>query len=74
MSPREKARTLSPAVLEELYQPRWRHNLKIPLFYGLLLTASYLAWTASSVLFQWVMYCCMVQTGYIGNTPNREHG
>jgi len=62
MSQTEKARKISPVLLKELYQHTWRHNLKIPLFYGLLLTAGYLAWTASSVWFQWLMYCCM---GYL---------
>jgi fatty acid desaturase len=62
MSQVETARKIPPALLRELYQHRWRHNLKIPLFYGLLLAAGYLAWTTSSVWFQWVMYGCM---GYL---------
>ena len=62
MSQTETVRKIPPVLLRELYQHRWRHNLKIPLFYGLLLTAGYLAWTASSVWFQWAMYCCM---GYL---------
>ena len=62
MSQTETVRKIPPVLLRELYQHQWRHNLKIPLFYGLLLTAGYLAWTASSVWFQWAMYCCM---GYL---------
>jgi len=62
MSQTETVRKIPPVLLRELYQHRWRHNLKIPLVYGLLLSAGYLAWTASSVWFQWVMYCCM---GYL---------
>ncbi len=39
---------LSPAVLQGLYRHGGYHNLKIPLFYGLLLGSGYVAWTTSN--------------------------
>ena len=53
---------LSPAVLRALYRHVWYHNLKIPLFYGLLCGAGYVAWTTSSVWVEWLMYGAM---GYL---------
>ena len=53
---------LSPAVLRALYRHVSYHNLKIPLFYGLLCGAGYVAWTTSSVWVEWLMYGAM---GYL---------
>jgi fatty acid desaturase len=58
----QRTRTVSPALLKELYQHMWRYNAKIPLFYMLLIAAGFLAWTASSTWLQWLMYGCM---GYL---------
>jgi fatty acid desaturase len=56
------SRGLPPALLQELYQHSWRSNLKIPLFYLLLVAAGYWAWTTSSPWLRWTMYGCM---GYL---------
>ena len=58
----ERTRTVSPALLKELRQHSGLPNAKIPLFYLLLITSGYLAWRASSVWLQWLMYGCM---GYL---------
>src|SRR5262245_66643542 len=55
-------RGIPPASLHALYRPFWRPNLKILLFYLLLLAAGYLAWTATSLWLQLAMYVCM---GYL---------
>ena len=54
--------TVAPAVLKQLYRDSWRYHLKIPLFYLLLITAGYLAWTTPVWWLRWVMYGCM---GYL---------
>jgi fatty acid desaturase len=53
---------VAPAVLRELYRESWRYHLKIPLFYLLLITAGYLAWTTPAWWLRWAMYGCM---GYL---------
>jgi fatty acid desaturase len=56
MSRTEKVGKISPVLLKEVYQHTWYHNLKIPLFYGLLLTAGYVAWTTTSASVRGLMY------------------
>jgi len=53
---------LSPAALRPLYRHVWYYNLKIPLFYGLLGSAGYVAWTTSQVWVERLMYVVM---GYL---------
>lgn len=53
---------ISPTQLRELYQHVWYHNLKIPLFYSLLIGGGYLAWNAPAPLVEWLMYGAM---GYL---------
>ncbi|MBI3245140.1 MAG: fatty acid desaturase [Deltaproteobacteria bacterium] len=55
-------RVLAPASLKELYRHNWRPNLKIPLFYGMLFAAGYLAWRTPSPWARWSMYVGM---GYL---------
>lgn len=62
MSQAERTHRIPPTLLKELYRHAWRHNLKIPLFYALLLIAGYLAWTTSAPWFRWLMYIGM---GYL---------
>ena len=62
MSQAEKFHKLTPAALKELYRQRWSPNLKIPLFYGLLIGCGYVAWNTASVLVDWLMYSMM---GYL---------
>ena len=42
--------------LQELYRQTWYPNLKIPLFYGMLIGCGYVSWTTSSVWVEWLMY------------------
>ena len=44
MSDSHPAQKISPLVLRELYQHTWYHNLKIPLFYAMIVGAGYVAW------------------------------
>jgi fatty acid desaturase len=44
------------ALLRDLYQHTWYHNLKIPLFYGMICAAGYLAWNSPSETVDWLMY------------------
>jgi fatty acid desaturase len=53
---------ISPIHLRELYQHTWHHNLKIPLFYGMLVGCGYVAWNTPSVWIEWLMYGMM---GYL---------
>jgi fatty acid desaturase len=57
-----RSQKLPPALLRELYRQDWRPNLKIPLIYGLLGLAAYLAWTTSSTPLRFGLYACM---GYL---------
>jgi fatty acid desaturase len=45
-----------------LYRRVWYHNLKIPLFYGLLLGSGYVAWTTSTIWAEGLLYGVM---GYL---------
>ncbi len=56
MSHGQSVYKISPALLQELYQPTWFHNLKIPLFYGMLIGCGYVAWNTPSVWVEWFMY------------------
>jgi fatty acid desaturase len=61
----EQARTthgVSAVLLKELYRHTWYHNLKIPLFYGMLIGSGYVAWNTPSVWVRWFMYGSM---GYL---------
>jgi fatty acid desaturase len=62
MSQAEQVHKIPSALLKELYRHTWRHNLKIPLFYTLLITAGYLAWTTTVPWVRWLMYIGM---GYL---------
>jgi fatty acid desaturase len=57
-----KVHKIAPALLQELYRQTWHHNLKIPLFYGILVSAGYAAWNTPSVWVEWLMYGVM---GYL---------
>jgi fatty acid desaturase len=52
----ETVHTVSPALLRELYRHKWYYNLKIPLFYGMLIGFGYIAWNTSRVWVEWLMY------------------
>ncbi len=56
MSQAERVQGISPLLLKELYRHTWYHNLKIPLFYGMLVGCGYVAWNTSSVWLEWLMY------------------
>ncbi len=47
---------VSPVVLRELYQHTWYHNLKIPLFYAMIVGAGYVAWNTEQTWVRWLMY------------------
>jgi fatty acid desaturase len=53
---------ISPPHLRALYQHVWYHNLKIPLFYSMLVGCGYVAWNTSSPFVEWAMYGAM---GYL---------
>jgi fatty acid desaturase len=53
---------VSPAVLRQLYQHTWYHNLKIPLFYAMIIAAGYVAWYAEPTWIRWLMYASL---GYL---------
>jgi fatty acid desaturase len=53
---------ISPTRLKELYNHTWYYNLKIPLFYGLLIGCGYVVWNTPSVWTDWFMYGVM---GYL---------
>ena len=55
-------RSISQSELRLLYRHDWRHNLKIPLFYGLLVGAGAVAWTTESAGLRWLAYLAM---GYL---------
>jgi len=57
-----KAHDISAVLLKELYRHTWYHNLKIPLFYGMLIGSGYAAWNTPSVWMKWLMYGMM---GYL---------
>lgn len=58
----EQGYQVAPSILRELYRHTWYHNLKIPLFYGLLLGCGYVAWQTANELIRWLMYGSM---GYL---------
>jgi len=62
MGQAEEAHQISRTLLRELYRHTWYHNLKIPLFYGLLIGSGYVAWNTSSIWVEWLMYGAM---GYL---------
>lgn len=62
MSQAGALRGIPPASLHALYRGSRLPNLKIPLFYLLLVAAGYLAWTTTSLWLQFAMYVCM---GYL---------
>jgi len=49
----EQPSKVSPLVLRHLYQPTWYYNLKIPLFYGLLIGCGYVAWYTPHTAVRW---------------------
>jgi len=53
---------VSPVVLRELYQHTWYHNLKIPLFYAMIIVAGYIAWNTEQASIRWLMYASI---GYL---------
>ncbi|MGE0821005.1 MAG: fatty acid desaturase [Candidatus Binatia bacterium] len=62
MSQAETIYKISPSLLRELYQHTWYHNLKIPLFYSLLIGCGYVAWNTRSDGLRWLLYGAM---GYL---------
>jgi fatty acid desaturase len=62
MSSHASAQRVSPAILRECYQHNWAHNLKIPLFYALLIGCGVVAWNTQHALLEWTAYACM---GYL---------
>jgi fatty acid desaturase len=62
MSGHARAHRLSPLILRELYQHTWYYNLKIPLFYGLLIGCGIVAWNTQHPWLAWSAYACM---GYL---------
>jgi fatty acid desaturase len=58
----EQPYKVSPIVLRALYQHTWYYNLKIPIFYGLLIGCGYVAWHTPSTEIRWLMYTGM---GYL---------
>ena len=50
------SKKISPIVLRELYQHTWYHNLKIPLFYAMIVGAGSVAWNTEQMWVQWLMY------------------
>lgn len=56
MSQADTPHRISPALLQVLYRHTWYHNLKIPLFYALLVSAGYIAWNTASGWVEWLMY------------------
>ena len=58
MSQAARVRRVTPLVLKELYQHSWYHNLKIPLFYALLVGLGWLAWTTEHAWLAWVAWAC----------------
>ena len=51
-----------PTQLRELYQQDWRHNLKIVLFYALLIAFGWAAWLSDSL---WVKAPAYLAMGYL---------
>jgi len=56
MSDSHSAQKISPLVLRELYRHTWYHNLKIPLFYAMIVGAGYVAWNTQNTWLRWLMY------------------
>jgi fatty acid desaturase len=56
------AQKIPAVVLRELYQHTWYHNLKIPLFYAMIVGAGYVAWNTERTWIRWLMY---VSIGYL---------
>ena len=51
-----------PSALRNLYRHTWHHNLKIPLFYGIMMVCGWLAWQSPNVAVRWGAYACI---GYL---------
>ena len=62
MSQQDPVQRIAPAALRVLHQHTWYHNLKIPLFYGLLILCGVIAWNDSLGWPAWIAYACM---GYL---------
>ena len=56
MNQLENPHKVPPTVLQALYRHTWYYNLKIPLFYGMLIGCGYVAWHTRSEWIQWFMY------------------
>ncbi len=61
-SPAAPVHRVSPSIMRELYRHSWYPNLKIPLFYGLLVGFGFVAWNADHTGVTWLAYACM---GYL---------
>ena len=44
------------SVLRQLYQQAWYHNLKIPLYYAMIVGAGNVAWHTEAAWLRWAMY------------------
>jgi fatty acid desaturase len=62
MSDLPLAQKVPPVVLRELYRHTWYHNLKIPLFYAMIIAAGYVAWNTKQTSIRWLMYASI---GYL---------
>lgn len=62
MAHAETVYKIPPALLQQLYQQRCSPNLKIPLFYGLLVGCGAMAWVSPRPWVDWLMYGLM---GYL---------
>jgi len=58
----EAIQRLPAATLQELYRHSGYHNLKIPLFYAMLIGLGFVAWNASLTWIDWLAYLAM---GYL---------
>jgi fatty acid desaturase len=58
----ESARHLPLAMVRDLHRQSWHHNLKIPLFYALIVGVGAVAWNAESAWLVWSSYVVM---GYL---------
>lgn len=58
----ESTQRISPSELRECYRHDWVHNLKIPLFYALLIGCGVVAWNTE---FTWLRWSAYVAMGYL---------
>lgn len=62
MSRSSSTHRVAPSVLRDLHRHTWYHNLKIPLFYGIMAACAWISWHTPHAPLRWAAYASI---GYL---------